>query len=185
MTIEDLSRRIQRSLRRSKSVEIEGLGVFEKDDSGNITFHHSFQHSRKSRIFISYAKEDSLSAERLFTALTSCGFATWLDNHKLLPGQNWQQRIEDAIASADFFIACFSSQSVNKRGGFQVEIRHALHFADSLPLDEVYFIPVRLDDCQVPLRITRETQYVDLFPDWQVGFERILELIEASKPAAT
>jgi hypothetical protein len=183
MTLDDLSRKIQRSLRRSRSVEIDGLGVFEKDDAGNISFQHSFQHSRKARIFISYAREDGLSAERLFRELTSRGFAAWLDNHRLLPGQNWRQRIEDAIASADFFIACFSSRSVNKRGGFQVEIRHALHFADSLPLDEVYFIPVRLDVCQVPLRIERETHYVDLFPDWGAGFERILAIIETPKPA--
>jgi hypothetical protein len=66
-----------------------------------------------------------------------------------------------------------------------VEIRHALHFADSLPLDEVYFIPVRLDSCQVPLRIQRETQYVDLFPDWGTGFERILEIVDAQKPPPT
>ena len=184
MTVEALSKQIQRSLRHSRSVEIEGLGVFEKDESGNISFQHSFQHSRKARIFISYAKEDAGSAERLFSQLTSHGFAAWLDNHKLLPGQNWQQRIEDAIASADFFIACFSSLSVRKRGGFQVEIRHALHFADSLPLDEVYFIPVRLDACRVPLRIQRETQYVDLFPDWEAGFQRIIEIIEKPKPAA-
>jgi len=184
MTIEDLSRKIQRSLRRSRSVDIDGLGVFERDDNGNISFHHSFRHSRKARIFISYAKEDASAAEQLFSDLSSRGFAAWLDNHRLLPGQNWQQRIEDAIASADFFIACFSSQSVNKRGGFQVEIRHALHFADSLPLDEVYFIPVRLDDCQMPLRIQRESQYIDLFPDWNDGFERILEIIETPKPAA-
>jgi len=184
MTVETLSRKIQRSLRHSRSVEIDGLGVFEKDENGNIFFRHSFEHSRKARIFISYAKEDALAAERLFGELSARGFAAWLDNHKLLPGQNWQHRIEDAIASADFFIACFSAQSVNKRGGFQVEIRHALHFADSLPLDEVYFIPVRLNHCQMPLRIQRESQYIDLFPDWNAGFERVLEIIETPKPAA-
>lgn len=181
MTVEALSRKIQRSLRQSRLVEIEGLGVFERDDGGNISFHHSFQHSRKARIFISYAREDGVAAERLFSELTARGFAAWLDNHRLLPGQNWQQRIEDAIASADFFIACFSSRSVHKRGGFQVEVRHALHFADSLPLDDVFFIPIRLDDCRIPVRIQRETQYVDLFPDWSAGFERIVEIIDAPK----
>ena len=184
MTIQAFSRWIRRSLQRSRSVEIDGLGVFFRNDSGDITFEHSFQHSRKARIFISYAREDSVAAERLFSELTSRGFAAWLDNHKLLPGQDWEQRIEDAIASADFFIACFSSRSVNKRGGFQAEIRHALHFASNVPLDEVYFIPVRLDDCQVPLRIQRETQYVDLFPEWDAGFARLLEIIDLPKPIA-
>lgn len=184
MTLEAFGQWIRRSLQRSRSVEIDGLGVFSKDDSGDISFQHSFQHSRKPRIFISYAKEDGMAAERLFNDLTARGFAAWLDNHKLLPGQNWEQRIEDAIASADFFIACFSSRSVNKRGGFQSEIRHALHFASNIPLDEVFFIPVRLDACQVPLRIQRETQYVDLFPDWNTGFARILGIVETPKPLA-
>lgn len=174
MTLDDFATLIRRSLKRSQSVEIDRLGVFERTMNGEI----SFQHSRTARIFIAYATEDRAAAERLFNELTARGFAAWLDRRKLLPGQDWPQRIEDAIASSDFFIACFSSKSVRKRGGFQAEIHHALSFANSVPLDEVFLIPVRLDDCMVPARIQRETQYVDLFPDWTVGFERILKIIE-------
>jgi hypothetical protein len=47
-----------------------------------------------------------------------------------------------------------------------------------VPLDEVFLIPVRLDNCPVPARIQRETQYVDLFPDWQTGFGNVLRIIE-------
>ena len=182
MTLDALSKTIRRKLERCGTAEIEGLGVFTRDDGGNISFQHSFQHSRRARIFIAYAKEDGVIAEHLFRDLTAHGFAAWLDNHRLLPGQNWQQRIEDAIASSDFFVACFSRQSVRKRGGFQAEIRHALHYAASLPIDDVYFIPVRLDPCRVPLRIQRETQYVDLFPDWNTGFSRVLEIVGNPKP---
>lgn len=181
MTFEALGNRIRRSLERSRSVEIAGLGVFTKDDAGEIAFEDSFKHSRKARIFISYVREDGAAAERLFNELTARGFAAWLDRHALLPGEDWPHRIEDAIASADFFIACFSTRSVKKRGGFQTEVRQALNFARSVPLDEVYFIPVRLDDCAIPMRIQRETQYVDLFPDWSAGFERILKIIETSR----
>jgi hypothetical protein len=174
MTLEDLGRLIQRSLKRSNAVEIDGLGVFARDGAGDI----SFRHSNRSRSFIAYATEDRPVAERLFNTLTAHGFAAWLDRRKLLPGQDWPHRIEDAIASSDFFIACFSTKSVKKRGGFQMEIRHALNCANSVPLDEVFLIPVRLDDCPVPTRIQRETQYVDLFPDWDKGFESILRIIE-------
>ena len=89
--------------------------------------------------------------------------------------------MEDAIASSDFFIACFSGNSVKKRGGFQAEIRYALDCASRVPLDEVFLVPVRLNDCRVPARIQRETQYVDLFPDWDAGFARILEIIERQR----
>jgi hypothetical protein len=177
MTLEDFARLVRRSLKRSRAVEIDGLGVFARDKTGDI----SFQHSRNARVFIAYATEDSISAERLFNELTAHGFAVWLDRRKLLPGEDWPNRIEDAIASSDFFIACFSSKSVRKRGGFQQEIHHALNYSSSVPLDEVFFIPVRLDDCRVPARIQRETQYVDLFPDWAVGFERIVRIIGGDK----
>jgi len=96
----------------------------------------------------------------------------------LLPGQDWPRRIQEAIESSDFFIACFSRNSVMKRGGFQVELRQALECAQRLPLDEVFIIPVRLDDCAVPARIRRETQYVNLFPDWDAGLDRVIRIIE-------
>ncbi len=174
MNLEDLSRLIQRSLKRSKEVEIDGLGVFARTGTGGISFHDA----NRPRIFIAYAAEDGALAERLFKDLTARGLAAWLDRRKLLPGQNWPRRIEDAIASSDFFIACFSRNSARKRGGFQAEIRYALDCANRVPLDEVFLIPVRLDDCRVPMRIQREMQYVDLFPDWNTGFDRILRIVE-------
>jgi hypothetical protein len=174
MTIEALSRLIRDSLDHSRAVEIDGLGVFARKRGGDI----SFQHSNRPRIFIAYATEDRPAAERMFQELTANGFAAWLDCRKLLPGQNWPRRIEDAIASSDFFVACFSTRSVRKRGGFQAEVRYALDCASRVPLDDVFLIPVRLDECRVPARIQRETQYVDLFPDWKAGFQRILRIID-------
>jgi hypothetical protein len=174
MNIEDLSRLVRGRLRWSKAVEVDGLGVFARNESGTI----SFRRSAGPRIFIAYATEDGMAADRLFEALAAQGFSPWLDHRKLLPGQNWPRRIEDAFASSDFFIACFSGRSVGKRGGFQAEVRYALECAGKVPLDDVFLIPVRLDDCRVPARIQRETQYVDLFPDWEAGFALILRIIE-------
>lgn len=174
MTSEELSHAIERALRRSPSVEVEGLGTFVRDSAGEI----SFRDDCRPRIFIAYAVEDSALADRLFAALDARGFAPWLDRRKLLPGQNWPRRIEEAIASSDFFIACFSRNSVRKRGAFQAEIRYALDCARRVPLDDVFLLPVRLDDCPVPARIQRETQYVDLFPGWDAGFARVIRIIE-------
>jgi hypothetical protein len=174
MNIEELAGVIRRSLKRSRAVEVDGLGVFARDKAGAI----SFVGPGRPRIFIAYAAEDGQAADRLYAGLAGKGFSPWLDRRKLLPGQNWPRRIEDAIASSDFFIACFSGRSVRKRGGFQAEVRYALDCADRIPLDDVFLIPARLDDCRVPARIQRETQYVDLFPDWDRGFARILQIIE-------
>jgi hypothetical protein len=43
-----------------------------------------------------------------------------------------------------------------------------------VPLDEIFFIPVRLDGCTVPGRISKRIQYVDLFPDWDAGVRRVI-----------
>jgi hypothetical protein len=173
MSLDELALLIQRSLKRSKAVEIDGLGVFARNRAGEISFQ-----ARRPRIFIAYAVEDAALAEELFRALSARGFAAWLDRRKLLPGQNWPRSIEEAITSSDFFVACFSRQSVRKRGGFHAEVRYALDCAKRVPLDDVFIIPVRLDDCRVPARIQKETQYVDLFPDWNAGLQRVFRIIE-------
>jgi len=177
MTNEQLANLIRRSLKRVRRVEIDGLGVFECGSAGNV----SFREDQRMRVFIAYATEDIATAERLFRVLRTRGYAPWLDRRKLLPGQNWPRRIEDSIANADFFIACFSSRSVNKRGGFQAEVRYALDCAGRLPIDDVFVIPVRLDDCKVPVRIQRETQYVDLFPDFDAGVNRVIATIKSRR----
>jgi hypothetical protein len=173
VSAEELAVLICRSLQRSPAVEIDGLGVFARDARGRI----SFRDSNLTRVFIAYAVEDFEHAERLFDCLEALGFAPWMDRRKLLPGQDWPRRIEDAIENSDFFVACFSATSVHKRGGFQVEVRRALECARKIPLDEVFLIPVRLDDCEVPVAIQRETQYVDLFPDWNAGLARIAAIM--------
>lgn len=177
MNPEDLGKIIRRTLARSGAVEIDGLGVFARGSEGRI----SFRPGSGPRVFIAYATEDVQAAERLFKEMAGRGCSPWFDREKLLPGQNWPRRIEDAIESADFFVPCFSQASVNKRGGFQAELRYAMDCASRVPLDDVYLIPVRLDECPVPARIQREVQYVDLFPDWSKGMERIQRIIDRQR----
>jgi len=177
MDNEQLAQLIRRSLARCRRVEIDGLGVFELGNNGRV----SLREANRPRIFIAYATEDRITAVKLYNTLRTRGYAPWLDTRKLLPGQNWPRRIEDAISNADYFVAGFSSNSVKKRGGFQSEVRYALDCARRLPIDDTFLIPVRLDDCRVPARIQKETQYVDLFPDFDAGVERIVGAIEARR----
>ncbi|MDE3198366.1 MAG: TIR domain-containing protein [Acidobacteriota bacterium] len=179
MTTEELATLIGGELRKVPSVEVSGLGTFSRDAAGKITL----KPDNRPRIFVAYAVEDSKQADRIFADLEARGYMPWLDRRWLLPGQNWPRRIQDAIESSDFFIGCFSRNSVDKRGGFQAEVRYALDCATRVPLDDVFLIPARLDDCRVPMRIERETQYIDLFPDWERGMERIAGVIEKQRVA--
>jgi len=172
-TSEQLGLLVKECLDEGKAVEIDGLGSFVPDPIRGFRF----ARSSGPLVFLAYVAEDAPLAERLFDGLAEAGFSPWLDKRKLLPGQNWPRAIENAIESADFFVPCFSQNSVSKKGGFQAEIRYALDCARLVPLDDVFIIPVRLDDCRVPACIQREIQYTDFFPEWSRGLRRILRIM--------
>ncbi|GAB4370619.1 MAG: hypothetical protein OHK0021_13390 [Bryobacter sp.] len=162
---------ILRCLEEGKSVEIPGFGSFVPQGEGRFEF---IAHTAP-RVFIAYAIEDAAAADAIFDALENAGMAPWMDRRCLQPGQNWPRIIESAIEATDFFLPCLSRNSVSKRGGFQSELRFALDVAQKQPLDHTYLVPVRLNDCRVPRRLSREWQYIDLFPDWEAGLAKIVK----------
>lgn len=126
-------------------------------------------------VFISHAKEDSKSAETLFDFLTSCGLDPWLDKKKLLPGQKWEVEIMSALKKADFVILLLSKISVTKRGFVQKEFKLALEYCKTKLDSDIYVIPFKIDDCEIPEEV-REFQWVELSnPD---PYEQILKAIK-------
>ena len=172
-TCQQLSQIVMRGLRAGHAVEIEGLGIFYPDPELGVRFEPRSQ----PQVFLAYVKEDEAQAARLYTDLEAAGFNPWMDVRKLMPGQNWPRAIQNAIEASDFFIACFSRNSVRKKGGFQAEIRYALDCARQMPLDDIFIVPVRLDDCELPRSISSELQYIDLFRDRGPGLERLLSMM--------
>ncbi len=170
---------VRRCLENGGRVDIDGLGSFLPDPGLGF----AFLPQTRPKVFMAYVVEDAALADRLFGDFRAAGFDPWLDRKRLLPGQNWPRAIDQAIGVSDFFIACLSSRSVSKRGRFQAELRYALDCASRALLDEVFFIPVRLEECHVPPRIAQEFQYVDLFPDWASGFRRIVRVMRAKQRA--
>lgn len=168
---------VKQCLEEGKSVQIDGLGRFVPLPGGGFRF----LPRTAPPVFIAYVQEDAAAADRLYDELHAAGFAPWMDRRELLPGQNWPRSIEEAIARSDYFVACFSHRSVRKRGGFQAEIRYALNCARRVPLDEIFLVPVRLDECRVPGSIRNEIQYVDLFPDWNRGVRQLLGILKVNR----
>ncbi len=93
----------------------------------------------------------------------------WLDEEKLLPGQDWDAEIRKAVEVADVMLVCLSSTSVSKEGRVQKEIEYVVNLALFKPHETIYVIPLRLDECALPSYL-RSIQYVDYFPidhrDW-------------------
>ena len=161
----DVAQVVARGLAAGKIVEIDGLGIFYPDARLGLRF----EPQSMPQVFLAYVKEDETRCARLYFELEAAGFSPWMDMRKLLPGQNWPRAIQSAIETSDFFVACFSSNSVSKHGEFQAEIRYALDCARRVPLDQIFIVPVRLDACDVPRAVQAEFQWIDLFPGWNRG----------------
>jgi hypothetical protein len=110
----------------------------------------------KPRIFLCYAKEDKPRVKELYHQPKAAGYHPWLDEEDLLPGQDWELEVRHAIRGSDFFLACLSEKSVDKRGYVQKELKLGLDELDRMPEGNIYLIPVRLERCQVPERLRFE-----------------------------
>ena len=102
------------------------------------------------RIFLAHAGEDKPQVRQLYQQLHEAGYQPWMDEVDLIPGQNWRDEIPKAIKGCDIFIACLSSRSVSKQGYVQREFRLALNQLAEVPAGEIYLIPLKLDDCEIP-----------------------------------
>jgi hypothetical protein len=132
-----------------------------------------------NKVFISYAKEDSKFAEKLYDLLESIGtYIPWIDKKKLLPGQNWEIEIESAVENADFFIPLLSKISVAKRGYVQKEFKLALKCYEKKLDSDIYIIPYKIDDCEVPKGLSK-FQWAEL--NNPNSFEQILSALNLQR----
>ena len=129
------------------------------------------------KVFVSYARPDQDSAQRLVGDLRGAGFEVWFDQDSLLPGQSWKVEITRAIRQSDCFVALLSTQSVDRRGYVQKELVQALDVLDKCPLNQIFLIPTRIDNCEIIHPRLGDLQWIDLFPDWNRAVNRIIMAI--------
>ncbi len=132
---------------------------------------------RKLKVFLCHASEDKPAVRGLYQRLKAEGWVDpWLDEEKLLPGQDWDLEIERAVEEADAVIVFLSSNSVSEEGYIQRELRFVLTIADYKPEGTLFIIPFRLDECPLPRRL-KIWHYVDFFPKerevW--AYDRLLQ----------
>lgn len=118
----------------------------------------------KLSVFLCHSSHDKPIVRELYLRLLGESWLDpWLDEEKLLPGQDWDLEIEKAVEKAHAVIVCLSKNSVTKEGYIQRELKFALDIALEKPEGTIFIIPLRLDDCELPRRL-RSWQYVDYFP---------------------
>ena len=112
-------------------------------------------------VFISYSHLDLPFVERLDAFLVGAGLKTWFDKKSLRPGQVWENVIKDEIPQSKTFLTCISNTAMERRGHFHVEQQLAVNAALRVPSDELFVLPVRLGDCEIP-RSFRQYHVVNL-----------------------
>jgi putative nucleotidyltransferase with HDIG domain len=132
--------------------------------------------TRSLRVFLCHSSADKPLVRDLFRRLCADGVDAWLDETKLLPGQDWKNKIREAVRASDAVVVCLSKRSVTREGFVQAELRYALDVADEKPEGTIYLNPLLLEDCDVPDRL-RQWQWVSQAdPLWYSNLLRSLAL---------
>ena len=142
--------------------------------------------SKQTHVFISYVREDSEIIDRLCQYLKAAGIKVWLDREKIEPGIQWKQAIRRAIQSGTFFVACFSNNyNTRQKTYMNEELTLAIEELRQRSTDKSWFIPVKLDRCEIPDRpvgageTLQDINYIELYENWNTGIKRILDVIQA------
>jgi len=128
------------------------------------------------RVFVCHASDDKPRVRELCRRLREDGFEPWLDEERLLPGQDWELELSKAVRASDAVIVCLSAASVGKAGYVQKELRLVLDAAEYQPEGQIFVVPVRLEECSLPLRLSR-WEYADLFVEG--GYQRLQAALTA------
>jgi|SRR4026207_180120 len=117
---------------------------------------------QSARVFLCYSHTDNDAVQALCSRLKKDDIEIWLDKEKLLPGQDWEYEIRNAILKSNVVIVCLSRHFNKQRGYRHEELKIALEKAASLPDGEIFIIPARLEKCDLPNSLSH-LHRVDLF----------------------
>ena len=123
------------------------------------------------RVFIAHSSDDKPIARFLYHVLRLDGFDPWLDEEKLVGGQDWEHVIAEEIEASDIFLALLSDHAVGKKGYVNKELRIAIDAALKLPSNEIYIVPIRYGDLEIPRNLSNLH-----FVAADVGFEKLASL---------
>ncbi|MEW6084933.1 MAG: toll/interleukin-1 receptor domain-containing protein [Chloroflexota bacterium] len=130
--------------------------------------------TKQVHVFLIHAHSNRDAVHNLHHRLRRDGIDAWLDVERLRPGDDWQKEIQRAILKSDVVIVCLSRAFNELHGYRHEELKLALKKA-SLLVDEVFVIPVRLEDCDMPESL-QHLHRVDLFKAG--GYKKLVKALK-------
>ena len=141
-------------------------------------------------VFLSYASEDAIAAEKICAALRSAALEVWFDKSELRGGDAWDASIRRQIKTCTLFVPVISRiTQARDEGYFRLEWKLAVDRSHLIAGDRAFLLPVVIDEtadavARVPDRF-REVQWTRL-PGGETPpafAERVARLLTA-EPAA-
>jgi hypothetical protein len=128
-----------------------------------------------SHIFICFSSKDESVAREVVEALEAAGLKCWISLRDVLPGQNYQEAIVQALEAAGGIVFLFSEHSNRS-----LEIKKELSIGDSI---SVPVFPLRLSPIAPSGALRYELavrQWIDIFPHRQHALAKLAETIKNS-----
>ncbi len=145
-----------------------------------------------SSLFISYASQDEVIAQRLHADLRENDVPCWFAPHDLQPGHYFRERIDHAIHTQDKVLLLLSEHSVES-SWVRSEVELAL--AREIAQDCTLLFPLRLDQAVMQASKDwatrlRESRYIGDLTGWQnhsayqEAFTTLLQHLKVTKPSS-
>ena len=142
----------------------------------------------KKHVFISYFGDNREEVAKLRDELLAAGETVWWDKD-IQPGQDWRQEIRQAMRDSYAVLLCLSDEGTRRATSWLYpEALDAIGEYRRYRTGEIFLIPVRLNDCELPsieidsTRTLDALQAIDLFPPARRGGElaRLLQALRAA-----
>jgi TolB-like protein/tetratricopeptide (TPR) repeat protein len=97
-------------------------------------------------VFLSYASQDLVAAQRICQALREAGIEVWFDQSELRGGDVWDERIRREIHDCTLFVPIISANTASRHEGyFRLEWDLADQRSHMMARSHVFVVPVCLD----------------------------------------
>jgi TIR domain len=128
-----------------------------------------------THIFICFSSKDEAVAREVVEFLEAKGLQCWISSRDVLPGQNYQETIVQAIEAARGIVFLFSESS-SKSGEIKKEL--SIGSSINLPVFPVRLAPILPDGAlRYELAIR---QWIDIFPHRGRALGRLVETIKVA-----
>jgi len=175
-----LTRRIARVLRQAleqgATLEIDGLGKFVPGGGRGVRGVRFV--GQPSRGVHRLCPGGSLAYPKAVSGLRETRLSSLARQEEASSRTELPRAIETAIQTFRLLRGVLFAPRHFQARSFHSELRYALNCAGKVPLDEISYsaAPGRLRGAR---RISRQVQYLDLFPEWEAGISRVIAVIRA------